>query len=142
MATTCITNAFRQGCLQKDLDYTDQHQMALYNGSGHLQTTAVYTALAESTGSGYVAKGKTLTAGAIAVDSSNHVVYLDWADVTWTSSSITATDCMIFNEDSTSPAVDTSVYIGDFNGSKTTANGSFVVQLPSPAFSSAIVRFA
>jgi hypothetical protein len=142
MATTCITNAFRQGSLQKDLDYTDQHQIALYDDSGHDQTTGAYTATEESSGSGYSAKGETLANGALAVNASENVAYLTWDDVTWTSSSITATDCMIFNEDSTSPAADTSVYIGDFNGSKTTTNGTFEVLMPTAAYNTAIVRFA
>jgi len=142
MATTCITNAARQGFLQKDLDYTDTHKIALYNGSGHLQTTGAYTVTNESSGTGYTAKGITLTSGALAVDNSNHVVYLDWDDVQWTSSTITATDCLIFNEDSTSPNTDTSVYVGDFNGSKSTSSGTFEVLMPTPAYNTAIVRFA
>ena len=143
MATTCITNACRQGLLQKDLDFLDDtHNMALYNNSGHDQTTGAYTATSESSGSNYSAKGKALTGVALATDATNNVVYIDWDDVSWTSSSITATDCMIFNETSTSPNTDTSVYIGDFGGSKTTTNGTFSVVMPTAAYNTAIVRLA
>ena len=143
MAVTCITNACRQGLLQKDLDFlVDVHKIALYNGSGHLQTTAVYTVTNESSGTGYSAKGNTLGSVALAVDSTNHVVTIDWADTSWTTSAITATDCMIFNEDSTSPAADTSVYIGDFGGSKSTSAGTFSIVMPAAAFNTAIVRLA
>jgi hypothetical protein len=142
MATTTITNAARQGWLQMDLDYTDQHQIALYNGSGHDATTGAYTVTNEVSGTGYSAKGNTLTGGAIAVDGTNNVVYLDWADTSWNNSTLTATDCMIFNEASTSPNTDTSIYIGDFSGSRSTSSGTFSIVMPVAAFNTAIVRMA
>ncbi len=143
MATTCITNSCRQGLLQKDLDVlVDTHKMALYNASGHDQTDGAYTATNESSGTNYTAKGNTLSGVALAVDSTNHVVYIDWSDTSWATSTITATDCMIFNEDSTSPNTDTSLYIGDFSGSKSSSSGTFLVVLPGNAFNTAIIRLA
>jgi len=142
MATTTITDNARRGWMQKDLDYTDVHKFALYNNSGHDASQGFYTATAESTGTGYVAKGNTLAGVAIAVDGTKHVAYLTWDNTEWTVSTITATDGMIFNEDATSPATDPSIYIGDFNGSKTTSAGTFTVQMPTAAFNTAIVRIA
>jgi hypothetical protein len=143
MATTCVTNRCREYLLKKALDFeNDTHNMALYNASSHNQNTTIYTASNEVVGTGYVAKGNTLTGVAVAVDTTNHVAHVDWDDTQWTSSTITATDCMIFADNVTTPAADPSIYIGDFNGSKSTSAGTFTVRMPTAAYNSAVVRLA
>ena len=119
MATTCLTNNFRKGLLVANFDMdTDVIKMALYNASSHAQNTGAYTVTAEapSTG-GYTAKGVTMATVAQATDTTNHVSHLDWStDPSWATSTITATDCMIFDETATAPVADASCYIGDFGG--------------------------
>lgn len=142
MATTTITNAARTGWFQADLDYTNTHKMALYINSNHDANSGAYTAVNEVTGTGYVAKGQTMTSVLLSTDTSNNVAFLDWDDVSWGSSTITSTDCMIFDEDSISPNTDTALYIGDFSGSKSSSSGTFQVVLPTAAFNTAIIRIA
>lgn len=143
MATTTITNRAREDWLKANIDIeTDTNNMALYNGSGHAANTSAYTATNESSGTGYVAKGKALTGVVITIDTSNNVAFVDWDDVVWTSSSITSTDCLIFADSVTTPVADPSIYVGDFGGSKTSSSGNFTVQMPVTAWNTAIVRIA
>jgi hypothetical protein len=140
MATTCITDRCRQYSWQGNLDFeNDTHNMALYNGSGHGFDTLVYSATSEATGTGYVAKGNVLTGNSLTLDGTNHVAYMDWNDTQWTSSTITATDCLIYADSVTS---DPALYVGDFGGSRSTSAGTFEVRLPVPAYNTAIMRFA
>jgi hypothetical protein len=144
MATTTITNRCREYLLNGDLDFAaDTYNMALYNGSGHDANTNTYTSTAEASGTGYTAKGVTMSGVGISVDTTNNVATVDWTtDPQWTSATITATDCMIFAESVTSPASDPAVYIGDFSGSKSSSSGNFTVVLPAPAYNTAIIRIA
>ena len=143
MATTALTNRCREYSWKGVLDFTsDTHNMALYNGSSHDANTNVYTATNEASGTGYSAKGNALTGAALAVDTTNNVAYMDWDDTAWNSSTITATDCMIFADNITSPAADPALYIGDFGGSKSTSSGTFTVRMPVAAYNTAILRFA
>ena len=144
MATTSLTNNFRKGLLVANYDMdTDVINMALYDTSGHDQNSGAYTTVAESSGAGYTAKGVVMSVVAQATDTTNHVSHLDWSvDPSWASSSITATDCMIFDETATAPVADASCYIGDFGGSKTSSNGAFTVVLPAAGFNTSVIRLA
>lgn len=145
MATTTITNRARQYFLNGDIDMAaDTINMALYSSSGHDANTNTYTSTAEvATGSGYTAKGVVMSGVSIAVDTSNNVAYVDWTtNPSWATSTITATDCMIFADSVTSPAADPAIYIGDFGGSKSSSSGTFEVVLPAAAYNTAIIRMA
>ena len=144
MATTSLTNNFRKGLLVANFDMdTDVINMALYDTSGHDQNSGAYTTVAESSGAGYTAKGAVMATVDQQTDTTNHVSHLDWStDPSWASSSITATDCMIFDETATAPVADASCYIGDFGGSKTSSNGTFTVVLPAPGFNTSVIRLA
>ena len=63
----------------------------------------------------------------------------DFADTTFSSSSITARGALIFNEDATG---DTSVCVLDFGGDKTSSSGDFTVQFPTAGATTAIIRIA
>ena len=116
--------------------------MSLYNGSSHDQNTGAYTATAEASGTAYVAKGNTLANVAQNTDTTNDVSYLDWDDTSWAASTITATDCMIYDETATLPVADPSCYIGDFGGSRSSSAGAFTVTLPAATYSTAVIRLA
>ena len=143
MATTTFTNRHRyylsQGALNAS---TDTHRLALYNNSNHDANSNAYTTTAEVVGTGYVAKGNTLTGIAITNDTANNVVYWDYNDTQWSSATITATDCMIFADNVTSPAADPALYIGDFGGSRSSSAGTFEVRMPSAGPTTAIIRYA
>ena len=145
MATTCLTNNFRKGLLVGNYDMdTDTINMALYNGSSHDQNSGAYTTVNEAAGAGYTAKGVVMAGVQQATDTTNHVSHLDWTtNPSWATSTITATDCMIFDESTvTNPATDSSCYIGDFGGTKSSSAGTFSVILPAPAFNTSIIRLA
>lgn len=145
MATTSLTNNFRKGLLVGNYDMdTDVINMALYNTSSHNQNTAAYTTTAEAAGTGYTAKGVVMSGVAQATDTTNHVSHLDWStDPSWATSTITATDCMIFDETTvTNPATDASCYIGDFGGSKSSSAGTFTVVLPAAGWNTSVIRLA
>ena len=145
MATTCLTNNFRQGLLVGNYDMdSDVIKMALYNGSTHGFNTGAYTTVNEASGTGYTAGGVTMTGVAQATDTTNNVSYLDWStDPSWATSTITATDCMIWDDTTvTNPATDASCYIGDFGGSKSSSAGTFTVVLPANAYNTAVIRLA
>jgi hypothetical protein len=99
-----------------------------YNSSNEITNTS---------GSAYSAKGKALTSVTPVLDSTTAVC--DFADISWTSASFTANGCLIFNEDATG---DPAVCAVAFGGDKTVSSGTFTVQFPAAAATTAIVRIA
>ena len=144
MATTCITNNVRRDWLNGDVDFAaDTINMALYNGSGHNQNSGAYTTVNEASGTGYTALGVVMSGVSVSVDTTNHVAFVDWSvDPSWATSTITATDCMIFHDSVTTPTANVASYIGDFSGSKSSSSGLFQVILPGAAWNTAVIRIA
>lgn len=91
----------------------------------------------EASGTGYTTTGETLTSVSVTVDDTNDKAYVDIGDVTWTSSSITAAGCIIYNT-STTPA-NKAIAVIDFGGDKTSTNGDFVIEFPAAAHDTAII---
>ena len=144
MATTALSNSFKRDILNGVLDLSsDTILMALYSGSSHNANTTQYSSTAEapSTG-GYTAKGATMAGATQSTDTTNNVSFYDWNDVAWTTSTITATDCLVFADNITTPTADVAIYIGDFGGSRSSSSGTFTVTLPSATYNTALVRIA
>jgi len=80
----------------------------------------------EVSGTGYTAGGATLASKTATSDSSTNVIVLDAADVTWSSSTITARYAVVY--DSTGTA-STSALIGyvDFGSDQSSTNGNFTI---------------
>ena len=111
---------------------------ALYtNSASFTAATTAYTDTNEVSGTGYVAKGNTLTR--IDPTTSSTTAYTDFADTTWSSSTITARGALIFNEDTTG---DTSVIVLDFGSDKSSSSGDFKIVFPAADASNAIIRIA
>ena len=144
MAVTTLTNNFRKGLLVGNYDMdSDTINLALYNGSGHDANTTAYTATNESSGTGYTAKGVVMSGVVQSTDTTNNVSFLDWTtDPSFATSTITATDCLIFDDTVTTPATDASCYVGDFGGSRSSSGGTFTIVLPGATFSTAVIRLA
>ena len=143
MATTALTNSFRRDILNGVIDLSsDTIKMALYSSSSHGVNTTAYTATAEASGTGYDAGGKDMTGAAQSTDTTNNVSYYDWNDVSWAASTITATDCMIYDDTIVAPTANVACYIGDFGGSRSSSSGTFTVTLPTAAYNTAILRIA
>lgn len=138
-----MTTSFKVGLLNGDFDFgtgTSQvFKIALFTSAASLgAATTAYTTSNEVTGTGYTAGGQTLTISAVPT-SSGTTAYLDFSDVTWTSSTITARGALIYLANgTTNPAV----AVLDFGGDKTSTAGDFTIQMPTADASSAILRIA
>jgi hypothetical protein len=113
-------------------------QLALYSTvSGFTATgTTVYTTTNEVSGTGYSAGGTTLTNLGVAVG--QNVSYVDFADATFSTATITASCALIYNTTQSSKAV----VVLDFGGDKTSTNGDFTIQFPAANSTSAILRIS
>ena len=113
-------------------------KIPLYTSSASLgASTTAYTTTAEVSGTNYTAKGNSLTR--VDPSTSGTTALTDFADTTWSSSTITARGAMIFNEDASG---DTSVLILDFGSDKSSSSGDFTIQFPAADASNAIIRIA
>ena len=112
--------------------------LALYTSSASLgAATAAYTSSNEASGTGYTAKGAALTSVTPVVTGTTAVG--DFADLTFSTVSITARGAMIFNDTASG---DPSVCILDFGGDKVASSGDFTVQFPTASASAAIIHIA
>ena len=113
-------------------------KLALYTSDASLgASTTAYTTSNEVSGTGYSAKGNTLTRIDPSLDGTTAIT--DFSDTTFSSSTITARGALIFNEDTTG---DTSVLVLDFGGDKASSSGDFTVSFPAADASNAIIRIA
>lgn len=131
-----LTNSFKQEVFEAVHDFTtDTFKIALYTASANLgDTTAVYTADGEVSGTGYSAGGSVLTGTTVTL--SGRTAYIDFADATWPSAAFTARGALVYNASKGNKAV----AVLDFGADKT-ATGNFVVQFPANDASSALLRF-
>ena len=114
-------------------------KLALYdNSASFTAATTAYTASNEVANSGtYSAGGGTLTN--VTPTSSGTTAFTDFADLSFTSATITAFGAMIYND---SAAGDPSVCILDFGGAKTSTAGTFTIIFPTNDSTNAILRIA
>ena len=140
--TSAICNSFKQEILEAEHNFTassgDTFNLALYDSDATLnKSTTAYTTSEElATTGGYTAKGNALTSVTPVLDSDTAVC--DFANISWTSASFTARGCLIFNDDNS----DTSVCAIDFGGDKTVTSGTFTIEFPAAAASTAIIQIA
>ena len=120
----------------QDLD-SDVLKIALYTSSATLDaSTTAYSATNEVTGTGYTAGGNTLSGATIS--SSGTTAFVDFADTTWSTATITARGALIYNSSKSNRAI----AVLDFGADKTSTAGDFTVQFPAADASNAIVRIA
>ena len=121
-------------------------KLALYaeGGGGKSSTTATlgatttaYTTTGEIANSGsYTASGGTLTK--VAPTSSGTTAFTDFADLSFTTATITAMGALIYNDTNS----DKAVCVLDFSTNKTSTSGTFTIQFPTADASNAIIRIA
>lgn len=114
-------------------------KLALYdNNASFTAATTAYTATDEvpATGS-YSAGGGALTN--VTPTSSGTTAFTDFADLSFTSATITAYGALIYND---SAAGDPTVCVLDFGGAKSSTNGTFTIIFPTADSTSAIIRIA
>lgn len=136
--TQAMCTSFKVQLLAGDHDFdTDTFKIALYTSSATLDaSTTAYSATNEASGTGYTAGGNSLTA--VAPTSSGTTAYVDFADTTWSSSTITARGALIYNSSKANKAV----AVIDFGADKSSTAGDFTVQFPAADASNAIIRIA
>jgi len=137
-----LCTSFKKELMTKIHDFTvttgDTFKIALYdNSAAFTAATPAYTAINEVSGTGYTAGGAALTN--ITPVTSGTTAFADFADATWSASTITAYGAMIYND---TAAGNPAVAILDFGGVKTTSGQDFVVSFPGAAAATAIVRIA
>ena len=114
-------------------------KLALYdNSASFTAATTAYTASNEVANSGsYAAGGGALTN--VTPTSSGTTAFTDFADLSFTSATITAFGALIYND---TAAGDPSVCVLDFGGAKTSTTGTFTIIFPTADATSAIIRIA
>jgi len=114
-------------------------KLALYdNTPSFTAATTAYTSSGEVANSGtYSAGGGALTN--VTPTSSGTTAFTDFADLSFTSATITAFGAMIYND---TAAGDPTVCVLDFGGAKTSTNGTFTIIFPTADSTSAIIRIA
>jgi hypothetical protein len=120
-------------------DTTQTFKIALFTSSATLDaTTTAYSATNEVSGTGYTAGGNTLTISQVPT-STGTTAFLDFADTTWSTATITARGALIYLADGgTNPAV----AVLDFGADKTSTAGDFTIVFPAADASNAIIRIA
>jgi hypothetical protein len=114
-------------------------KLALYdNSASFTAATTAYTASNEVPNSGtYAAGGGTLTN--VTPTSTGTTAFTDFADLSFTSATITAYGALIYND---TAAGNPTVCVLDFGGAKTSTSGTFTIVFPTADASNAIIRIA
>jgi|TARA_B100001094_G_scaffold323004_1_gene373172 hypothetical protein len=120
----------------------DTFKLALYtNSATFTASTTDYTATNEISGTGYSAGGGTLTN--VTPTTSGTTALTDFADLTFSSATITARGALIYNTTAGAGAGTTdSVVVLDFGADKTSSAGDFTIIFPTADASNAIIRIA
>ena len=138
-----MTTSFKVEILGGDFDFssgtTQVFKIALFTSSATLgATTTAYATTNEVVGTNYVAGGNTLTISANPA-STGTTAFLDFADTTWSTATITARGALIYlSNGGTTPAV----AVLDFGSDKTSTAGDFTIVFPAADSSNAILRIA
>jgi len=138
-----MCTSFKQEILQGVYNFTNgtgnTFKLALYdNSASFTAATTAYTNTNEVANSGtYSAGGGTLTN--VTPTTSGTTAFTDFADLSFTSATITAYGAMIYND---SASGNPSVCILDFGGAKTSTSGTFTIIFPAATATDAIIRIA
>ena len=137
-----MATSFKVQILGGDFDFSsgtgETFKIALFTSSATLDaTTTAYATTNEVAGTGYTAGGNTLTISANPA-SSGTTAFLDFADTTWSTATITARGALIYQSGGTNPAV----AVLDFGSDKTSTAGDFTIVFPAADASNAIIRIA
>ena len=137
-----MCTSFKQELLTATHDFTNgtgnTFKLALYTNSASFDaSTTAYTATNEVAGTGYSAGGGTLTN--VTPTTSGTTALTDFADLTFSSATITARGALIYND---TAAGDPSVVVLDFGADKTSTAGDFTIVFPTADASNAVIRIA
>ena len=112
-------------------------KLALYTTvSGFSASTTNYITTNEASGTGYSAGGTTLVNSTVTV--AQNISFVSFNNATFSTATLTASCCLIYNSTQTNKAV----VVLDFGGSKTSTNGDFTIQFPTANSTSAVLRIS
>jgi len=141
-----MCSSFKQELLEGGHNFKNSgghtFKLAMYTNSASFNAaTTAYTTSNEVSGSGYTAGGGTLTR--VDPSLSGTTALTDFADLTFTSATVTARGALIYNT-TTGGGSGTSdtVVVLDFGSDKTSTAGDFTIQFPAADASNAIIRIA
>ena len=139
--TQAMCTSFKQELLEGTHNFKNSgggtFKLALFTSSATLgASTTAYATTNEVSGTGYSAGGGTLTR--VDPTSSGTTAFTDFADLTFSTATITANGALIYN----SSASDKAVIVLAFGGDKTSTAGDFTIQFPAADASNAIIRIA
>lgn len=131
-----VTKSFREELFKAVHDFTsDTFKIALFTSDASLgDSTTAYSTDNEVSGAGYSAGGATLTV--TAPTTSSGVTYIDFADVEWATSTITARGALIYNSSKSNKAV----YVLNFGFDRSSSASTFTVKFPAADKDHAILR--
>ena len=141
--TQAMATSFKVGVLDGTFDFSSgtsqTFKIALFTSAATLDAaTTAYSTSNEAVGTGYTAGGNTLTISQVPT-STGTTAFLDFADTTWSTATITARGALIYLADGgTNPAV----AVLDFGSDKTSTAGDFTIVFPAADASIAIIRIA
>tara|TARA_R100001460_G_scaffold23208_2_gene46890 strand:- start:1973 stop:2401 length:429 start_codon:yes stop_codon:yes gene_type:complete len=139
--SSTLTTSFKKELLLGNHNFTnssgDTFKLALYTSSATLgATTTSFTTTGQASGTNYTSGGSNLTN--VTPTSSGTTAFTDFADLTFSTATVTARGCMIYNSSDSNKSVATI----DFGGDKTSTAGDFTIVFPAAAASTAIIRIA
>jgi hypothetical protein len=137
-----MCTSFKKELMTATHDFTastgNTFKLAMYtNSASFTAATTAYTATNEVSGTGYSAGGGTLTN--VTPTTSGTTAYADFADLTFSTATITARGALIYNDTASG---DPSVVVLDFGADKTSTAGDFTIVFPTAGASTAIIRIA
>jgi len=123
---------FLKQALNKEIDWdSDTIKVALLSSSytpnqdthDYLDDVSSY----EVSGTGYTTGGITLASKTSTYDGTNNVIVLDAADVTWSSSTITARYAVVYDDSGANAASKALIGYVDFGSDQSSTNGNFTI---------------
>lgn len=141
-----ISYSFKEELFQGTHNFAnggDTFKVALYaagvtaatlDGTITQYTTAAYGTYQATNGNGYTTGGQTLSSQT--TSRSAQTSWVDFADLTWSASTISARAALIYNSTDSNKAVT----VLDFGSTKTSSNGAFTIQFPTADSTNAIIR--
>jgi hypothetical protein len=144
-----LCSSFKKELLEGVHNFTtggNAFKLALYaEGSGGKSST---TATLGATSTVYVTTGEVATSGSyttggaaltkVSPTLSSTTAITDFADLSFTTATITAMGALIYNDTNSNKAV----CVLDFTSNKTSTSGTFTIQFPTADASNAIIRIA
>ena len=142
--TQAVCNSFPSAVLPEEHQIkTDTLKIALFTSAASLSAgTATYSTSNEVVSSGgYAPGGGTLTGVTISLGATSAAggsAIIDFADISFTSTTFSARGALIYNSSNSNKAI----AVLDFGSDKVSTNGTFTISFPAAAASTAIITLS